>query len=356
MNKKQYTQILLWLAASAVFILAGCGKPGAGGDSGGFAVPVVAVEVQRRPVAEALSLVGSISANEQVEIKPEIDGTVQEILFSEGQRADKGDLLVRLDDSKLAAAVAEAESNFRLSQANFERAKNLFKDNMISPQEYDQAAAAHDLNQATLELRKRQWKDTQVFAPFAGVLGARNVSPGQVITKDTALTTLVDLDPVKVEINVPERFLSQVREGQTIEVGVAAFPGHKFAGRVYFIAPLVDSATRTALVKAQIPNADHALKPGMFANLDLTLKVRDHAVVVPESAVQLQDTQASVFLVGADNVVQQRPVTLGQHMPGCVEITQGLNGGENVITEGVQKVGPGAKVVVSSAPTREAGK
>jgi len=359
LSTKKIRRVCLSLAsgAAALSLVSGCGKKssGGGGPPGGFTVQVVAVGAKRQPVTESLSLVGSVSANEAVEIKAQTDGEVQEINFSEGQPVQKGDRLIRLDETKLAAAVAEAESNFKLSQANFERATNLFTDKMISPQEYDQATAAYDLNRATLELRKRQLQDARIYAPFSGTVGARNISPGQVITKDTVLTTLVDLDPVKVEINVPERFLSQVQTGQEIEVSVAAFPGRKFAGKVYFVAPSVDSATRTALVKATIPNSSHELKPGMFANLDLTLKVRDQAVVIPESAVSLQENQASVFVVGPDNTVQLRPVTLGLRMPGLVEITHGLQGGEKVITEGVQKVGPGAKVVLASKEAAASG-
>src|SRR4029077_6553599 len=186
-------------------------------------------------------------------------------------------------------------------------------------------------------------------APFSGVVGARYVSPGQVIAKDTRLTVLVDLDPVKAEVSVPERFLSQVRVGQELELSVAAFQNKKFRGKVYFVAPELDPATRTAVIKAQLPNTDRELKPGMFANLDLTLQVRDQAVVIPESALLLQQKNASVMVVGADDTVQFRPITVGFRMPGLIEVTHGLKSGERVITEGVQKVGPGAKVMVTVA-------
>lgn len=309
-----------------------------------MAIPVVAAEARQRPVAETLSLVGSLLANEQVEIKAETEGIVSEIHFREGQAVARGDLLLVLDETKFATALAEAESSFELSRATFERARQLVEDRLISQQEFDQASAGFKLNEATVARRRRELKDARVYAPFDGLVGARSISPGQVITPATLLTTLIDLDPVKVEISVPERFLGQIRAGQELELSVASFPGRKFKGEVYFVAPGVDPATRTALVKALIPNPQQQLRPGMFANLDLTLQVRDNAIVIPESALVLTQDKTSVWVIGEGEVVQARPVTVGLRMAGNVEITYGLADGERVVVEGVQKVMPGARV------------
>src|SRR5262245_40423154 len=191
------------LAAAMCFGLSGCGKKSDAG-AGGFAVPVVAAEARVQPVSESLSLIGSVLANEQVEIKSETEGTVQDINFSEGQPVTEGDLLIRLDETKFATALAEAESTFKLAKANFERAGQLSQDRTISRQEYDQAASALNVAEAAMKRRERELKDARIYAPFSGVVGARYVSPGQVIDKNTRLTVLVDLDPVKVEMNVPE--------------------------------------------------------------------------------------------------------------------------------------------------------
>src|SRR6185503_12401760 len=206
---------------------AGCKKQGAaaGGPPPNFAVQVVAVEARRQPISESLSLVGTLAANEMVEIKSETDGMVEEINFKEGERVEKGRLLIKLDESKLSASKAEAEANFKLSQANFERSRELVKDKLVSQQEFDQIASQFHASEATLELKKQQLKDTRIYASFAGIMSARQVSPGQVIGRNMILTWLVDLDPVKAEFNVPERFLSQVRVGQTIEFSVATYSG-----------------------------------------------------------------------------------------------------------------------------------
>jgi membrane fusion protein (multidrug efflux system) len=162
--------------------------------------------------------------------------------------------------------------------------------------------------------------------------------------------------PVKVELNVPERFLAQLRPGQTIEVKIAAFPGRTFSGQVYFVAPQVDSSTRTALVKACLPNPDLALKPGMFASLDLALRLRERAVVIPESAILSNADRTSMFIVDAESNAQIRPVKLGMRVAGMVELTSGLQGGERVVAEGLQKVRPGAKVLPAGSNEGESGR
>lgn len=325
----------------------GCGKPaasGQGGPPGGFAVQAVLAEARRQPVSETLSLVANLAANEMVEIKSETDGTVEAILFDEGQPVKKGDLLIRLDESKFTNAVAEAEANFEISRLTYDRNQQLFRDKLVSQQEYDQAAATFQASRASMELKRRQWRDTRITAPFAGITGGRAVSPGQVIARDMVLTWLVDLDPVKAEVAVPERFLGQLVPGMALELTVAAFSGEKFRGEVYFIGPQVDPVTRTALVKARIPNPARKLKPGMFANLDLTLRLKDEAVVIPESAIVASGDRTLVYVVSADDIAQIRPVKLGIRLAGAVEVVQGLEGGERVVSEGTQKVRPGGKV------------
>ena len=358
--------ILLPTGVGLAVLLCACGPKGpARPGPGAGAVPVVVAEAVAKPVAESLTLISTLAANEAVEIKSETDGIVQEVGFEEGQRVEKGQLLLRLDDTKLAATLAEAEASLRLSTLTFDRAKQLFQDKLVSQQEYDQAAATFDRTRASVDLMKRQLKDARVVAPFAGTVGARQISPGQVISKSTLLTTLVDLDPVKVDFYVPERFLSQVKVGQRIEIMVAAYPGRKFNGDVYFVAPQLDEATRRAQMKSRIANPEGLLKPGMFANLELTLELRPNAIVIPEIAVLWDGDAARVFVVKAsptNQTVELRKVELGVRTPGEVEITRGLQAGERVVTEGLQKVVPGAPVQVpapgatnAARPVPEAG-
>jgi membrane fusion protein (multidrug efflux system) len=341
--------------AAAVFSGAVACKPkGAAAGAGGFPpTQVVMIEARKRPVSETLSLVGTLTADEMVEIKSEIDGLVKDVHFDEGRPVETGQLLLQIDDSKLVASAAEAEANFKLSQANFDRMRQLLKDKLVSQQEFDQAAAVFDVNRAGLDLKRQLLKDTRITAPFSGITGARNVSPGQVIAKNATLTWIVQSNPVKVEVNVPERFLAQLQLGQDIEIGVASLPGRKFRGKVYFIAPQLDPATRTALVKARIENPKLELRPGMFANLDLTLQIRDQAVVIPEAALMWSGERASIYVVDGEMTAQIRPVKPGVRLTAEVEITSGLKAGEKVIVEGFQKTRPGGKVAPAPAAASE---
>jgi membrane fusion protein, multidrug efflux system len=341
---------IYWLVGSlsalvfASCALTGCGKRAAAGQTAPQVVQVIVVEARRQPVAETLSLPASIVPNESVEIKPETDGIVQQINFGEGERVEQGRVLVQLDASKFAASLAEAEANLKLSQANFDRARQLFQDKLVSQQDYDQTASTFAVNQAGLELKRRQLRDARVTAPFGGIVGARLISPGQVVSRTTALTCLVDLDIVKVEVKVPEKYLNQLQLKQPLEFTVAAFPEEKFRGEVYFISPQIDEGTRTALVKARIPNSASKLRGGMFASLDLTLQLRESAIVIPEPALMSNGDQFSVFVVDGQGTAQLRPIQIGYQLPGRVEVVKGLEAGEKVVVEGRQKLRPGAAV------------
>ncbi len=310
-------------------------------------MPVVAIPATQQPIVESVSLVGTITANEEVEIKAETDGIVQEILFEEGALVQKDQPLIRLDETELQAELADAESRLKLAQASYARNQQLHSEKLVSQQEFDQAASAFEVAKATVELRKRQLRDAHVNAPFKGRTGARSISPGQVITRNTPITWLVDLDPVKVEMNMPERFLGQTSLGQKVNFEVAAYPGEHFEGEVYFVTPRLDLATRTALVKTRIPNPNGRLKAGMVANVQLSLQTRDNALVIPEAAIIHNGDSTLVFVVNSNQTVRLQSVSLGQHLPRYVEITSGLQPGDLVVVEGHQKIGPGMPVQVA---------
>jgi membrane fusion protein (multidrug efflux system) len=338
------------LALAALGLAAGCGGREAGPGPGGFVVQVRTAEVRRQPIEERVALVASLSANEMVEVRSRIAGSIEEIHFEEGEAVEAGRLLFRLDKEKLEASVREAEAHFNMARTTLDRARTMLDSRTISQQEYDQNRATFEANQATLELMRQQLKDSFIRAPFDGIMGARRVSLGQVVAAQTLLGTLVDTDPIKVECRVPERFSGQLAAGQSIEFRVAAYPGEGFRGEVYFIDPVVDLNTRTVLVKARAPNGDGRLRPGMFGNLDLILRVKGDALVIPESALVLQSDQALVYRVDGENQVERMRVRVGERRPGWVEIVEGVQEGDRVVVEGTQKVQPGVHVVEGSAP------
>lgn len=340
---------LFWIALAALALSAsGCEKKEGGADMSkmmaGMSVNVVAVEARKQSIEDKISLVGTMVANESVEIKSEIDGVVEEIKFEEGQSVKKGQLLMVIDKTKLEAALAQSEANLKLAETTGKRYQSLIESQAISKQEFDQAQANLASMQAGADLVKAELKDATIEAPFDGVMGNRLISIGQFIAKGASLTFLINQNPMKAEFQIPEKYLSRLKEKQSIEILVAAYPKEVFKGQVYFIDPQIDPVTRTALVKASVPNNDGKLRVGMFANLDLIVNVREDAVVIPETALMPKDEDVSVFVIDSESKAQPRNVEVGIRMAGLVEITSGLKPGEKVITEGFQKIGPGSKV------------
>jgi membrane fusion protein, multidrug efflux system len=300
--------------------------------------------VERRALEEKVFLVGSLEAIEAVDLVSEIDARVQSINFEEGQAVGEGQVLIQFDQRKQAASVAEMRARYNLAKTNRERAANLLARNIISQQDYDQAEAEFDAAIALLNLAVEQLEDATIRAPFDGVMTERLISLGQFTTRGQRLASLVTTDPIDVEFNVPERYVGQLAMGQRMEITVEAFPMETFAGPVTFISPRVDRDSRTVLVKARLSNADQRLKPGMFGSLELVFKVRDEALVIPESAVSYSGDRASVVVMDADDRAEFRRIEIGSRLVGMVEVADGLSEGERVVVEGYQKMRPGSAI------------
>lgn len=348
--RKLRTPLLLWvfLIIPISFMAIGCQKKQAGGGQmPAFAMNVVGAKSRQQAVEEKLNLVSTLEANEAVEIKSEIDGQLEELSFQEGQEVKAGDVLFRIDSKKLKAELNEVEAKLKLAESTAQRYEQLVKTLAVSKQEYDRVMADLGTAQAANELSKEQFSDAAIAAPFDGIMGNRLVSVGQFISKGTSLSFLVDIDPVKATFYLPERYLAQIAVNQSVSLEVAAYPDKIFTGKVYFIDPKIDEQTRTALVKAEIPNGDKILRPGMFANLQLIFNVRKNAIVVPELSILIDADRTSVYVIDEGNIAHLRAVKTGIRFDGMVEITEGLRAGEAVVTEGLQKLREGASVNLS---------
>jgi membrane fusion protein (multidrug efflux system) len=329
-------------------LLSGCGKPTASGGGGGdFPVSAVVAPVSVEELQEKIFLVGSLEAVEEIELVSEIDARVDAINFEEGEPVKKGTVLIQLDDRKLQAETSEMRARFNLAKANLERSETLLQRETISQQDYDQAEAEFDAAKALLQLAEERLEDATISAPFDGVMTERLVSLGQYTSRGQPLASLVVVDPLEVEFNVPERYIGQLGMDQEIEITVEAFPGELFTGNVIFISPRVDRNTRTVLVKARINNDDRRLKPGMFGNLELIFKARDAALVIPEAAISYNSDQASVVVMNAEGKAEFRQVEVGIRLAGKAEIIDGLADGERVVVEGFQKMRPGSTIQIS---------
>lgn len=342
--------ILVVFALALLAFQPGCGNKSANAKSANgkeeMKVLVEAAKVTTESIADKLDVVGSIEANEAVDIKSEIDAIVAEIHFTEGASVTKGDLLIQFDDEKWRAQYLQAKAEVENARIRAARAEKLLKTDSVSQQEYDDAHAAARTAEANFALLEARLKETKIHAPFDGMISERLVSPGSYVKAGDKLVRIVDLDPIKVSFHVPERHLSELKLGQRVEVRIASVKDRAFHGEVYFIDPQVDVLTRTVKVKAKIDNKSAALRPGLFANVSLTLDTHENATVIPEEAI-LAQTGATVVFVISNQQAMVRPVETGLRIPGKVEILKGLEPGEQVVTAGHQKLFPGVKVMVA---------
>lgn len=323
-----------------------CGAVPAEAQNKQRAVTVEAVTLTPTPLVESVTAVGNFAANEQVVLRPEIDGRIVEIAFEEGQAVKKGQLLFRLDSAIYRAQLAEAQARLALSARNYERAKALNEKGHASTENLEKTLAEMKIDQASVELNKARLEKTQIVAPFDGYVGLRKVSLGDFVEAKNDLVTLVSLDPIKVEFRVPERYYRVVGEGGTIRALPDALPGETFEGQIYAISPVIDLNGRSIAVKAKVANAQRRLRPGMFARVSLLVDRRQDALVVPEAAVVQRGDGQYVYRVEAGKA-ELRHVRLGLRQTGRVEVVEGLSAGDTVITAGQIKLRPGAPVQVA---------
>lgn len=308
-------------------------------------VPVKAAQVRRDIVIDAISAVGTLLANESVMIRPEIDGRIESIHFQEGQLVRKGDKLVSLDASEVEAQLTSAVAAANLNRSRLKRAEELYAKKFISAQALDEAR--ENLNQTTAreaEIKAKLAKNV-VRAPFEGVAGLRQVSPGAYAKAGQDVARLEGIGTLKLDFRVPELYLRKIRVSQALAVTVDAYPGETFSGAIYAIEPSVDEATRTVLLRARLPNPGVRLKPGMFARVNLTLEQRDNALLVPEQAIVPRGAGSYVFRVVDGKAVLTR-VEIGLRSPGTVEIVAGLEAGQTIVADGQLKLQDGAAVAV----------
>jgi len=345
--------IFFLFSISCAVLSGGCGQPpSAGGPPSDFPVQAVLAAVEPEPLIESIMLVGTIRSINDVTLVSEINTTVESIEFEEGDHAETDQVLIRLRDHLLRANLNEAEARLRLARANQERGEALLKTSVISSADFDQMKADFEIAEAVVERVKEELSDALVRAPLDGVVGERLVSVGEYVSVGTPLTSVVQLDPLEAVFHVPERFMSTLHPGADVDVTTTVWPDQVFEGLVSFIAPRVDEMTRTVMIKARIPNPDGLLKSGMFANMRLTLRARDDALIVPETAIRRRGEEATVYVMDEEGRAALRTVTTGIRMPGRVEITSGLTAGDRVVVEGHQKMGPGSVLIISPESVR----
>ena len=337
-----------------VILIASCGRDA--GDAGGRPAEgptkVVTRIVEPQPLVDQVQALGTARANESVEIRPRVSSIVTRVAFEEGQLVEGGDLLVELENSEIRAGLAVAEATLSESRSTYKRSESLMGTAAISASSLEQLRAAMHVDEAQVEAARARLENTVIRAPFTGRVGLRRVSPGSFVDTGTVITTLDDTDTIKLDFTIPETFLTVVRVGMDIVAGSLVYPDRVFAGSVASIDTRLDPVARSVQVRALMPNPEGLLKPGMFLTVDLQ-RDRGEVLMAPEEAIVPERDEQYVYEV-VDGTVARRRVTLGRRIPGLVEITDGIEAGAVIITEGTHKVQDGAAVEIVRRHAAEA--
>jgi membrane fusion protein (multidrug efflux system) len=320
---------------------AGAPARAASGPSRPPAVEVARVELVK--LTDDAQAVGSLRSRQSVVLRPEVSGRVTQLNFRDGDRVRRGQLLVQLDDQLPRAQLQQAQAELSIAQANHKRNQELVSQGFISQRSVDESGANLQVAQAKLSLARATAARLRIVAPFDGIAGIRNISVGDYLKDGADIVNIEDMDAIFVDFRLPERFQTKVQRGQTAYVDLDALPGRKYAAVVQAIDPLVDANGRSVGIRACIDNRKLQLRPGMFARITAVFGERDNARVIPEEAIVPQAGRQFVIRLvdGPDQdtrIAQRVEVKVGIRRPGRVEVIEGLQPGDLVVTAGQQRV------------------
>lgn len=299
----------------------------------GVQVPVNAIVIQPQLLDNRIFTTGTLLANEEVELRVETPGRVTGIFFMEGSRVKKGDLLLKIDDRELRARLKGKEIEEKEASDLEARKRQLFEIKGISQEEYDKADNAFGMIKAEKEIIEAQLAKTEIAAPFDGMIGLRYVSEGSFVSTNTLVATMQDIDPIKVEFSVPEKYVKQIKKGTEISALVGDSK-EEYKGVVYATESKIDLETRTIKARAKIPNPNGDLIPGSFAKVTLTLERLPHAIVIPSEAIIPEMNGEKVFIC-INGKVRSVKVRTGIRTESSIQIVEGLNPQDTLIVTGL---------------------
>ena len=329
--------------------LAACGGDGAAAPESGASATAVTVEpALMRPWNDTVQALGTVKARESVTVTAKVSETVEDVHFESGDVVKAGAPLVTLSGRQQRASLAEAQANAKEADHLYRRQAELAEQQLIARASLDTQRATRDAANARVSQIQAQLSDRVIRAPFDGVLGLRQVSPGSLVTPGTAIATLDDTARVHVDFPVPEASLSHLAAGQVLTATSAAWPGREFSGTVGTVDSRIDPVTRAVTVRGDFANADRALRPGMLLQVTL-MRPERQALVVPEISIVQVGNSSYVFRVRDDDTVERADIEVGARRGGFAEVVVGLQAGDRVVVDGTGKLRAGEKIRVAAA-------
>ena len=330
-------------ASGASPLAAGAAQGAASGLSDGKPLSVEFARVEVARITDDTQAVGSLRSRRGVVLRPEVSGRITQLNFTDGQRVRKGQVLVQLDDQLPLAQVQQSQAELSIAQANQKRNQELVSQNFISQRSLDESAANLQVAQAKLSLAQATAARLKIVAPFDGIAGIRLVNVGDYLKDGADIVNIEDIDALFVDFRLPERFQSKVKRGQTAMLDIDALPGRKYTAQVQAIDPLIDANGRSVGVRGCIDNRQLQMRPGMFARVNVVFGERENARLIPEEAIVPQGGRQFVIKLLPGSSAQTRTtkrveVKVGLRRPGKVEILEGLDAGDMVVTTGQQRI------------------
>jgi membrane fusion protein (multidrug efflux system) len=331
------------------------GRPG--GFGGGPAL-VSVVQVQPRAFQDQIEVLGVAKGRQSVTLTAATSQLVERVRFTDGQSVARGAVLIELKDTEQNAGLAQAQAKLVQAKQEYDRWVTLKQKGFAAQTSVDQYRAAYLSAQADVAAAEARQADRTIRAPFSGVVGLSDVAPGALVNPGSPIVTLDDISSMRVDFPVPERYIAELREGQPITARVDAYPGQVFSGHIAKLDTRVDERTRAITARAEFPNPERRLKPGMMVRVAIS-HGRHQGLGVPETAVSVQGDSAFVYVLrpqGERMVTEQRPVVTGLRQDNFVELTEGAAPGERIVADGLNKIQPGQPIrVAGAAPGRPAG-
>jgi membrane fusion protein (multidrug efflux system) len=310
--------------------------------------PVMAEAVIIKPMylAESVKVSGTLSADEEVDLAFETSGRLTDIFFKEGAGVKKGTLLAKLNDRDLQVQLSKLKIQQKLIEEKEYRQRTLLEKEAVSREAYDQILTELKSNEAEIEIINTRIAYTEIRAPFDGVIGLRNVSPGAFVTPADKIARLTKMSPLKVDFSVPEKYSGMVKIGNNLDFTVEG-QDKKYTAKVYAIEPTIDIQTRNILLRASYPNNDRSLLPGRFVSIELTTKDINNALCVPTQSIIPEAGKEKIFVVKS-GLVKQTFVQTGIRTDKLVEILSGANVNDTVLTTGILQAKPEMPVKLSN--------
>lgn len=309
-------------------------------------LPVSGVVVSPKLLENKIKVTGSILPNESLELKSEVSGLVTKIHFKEGESVKKGTLLVSLKNDQLQAQLEKLRFSKKLAEETERRQKLLLDKDAISQEEYDISLTNLNTVEADIRIVQAQIAQTSIVAPFDGVLGLRQISEGAYITNSTIITNFYSIDPVKLDFSIPGKYAGEVQSGDIIYFQTEALT-QQFEGEVYAIEPQIDETTRTLRLRAICSNEEGMLLPGQFVRIELVMSSIDNALMVPTVSV-IPELNGHKVYIATDGKVASKTVKIGMRTDNSVQIVEGINPQDTVITSGLLEIREGSAISISN--------